>query len=79
MQSKTSIITSNVSSMPEIAGDAALYCNPNEHEDIAKQMITLYKDENLKQQLVTKGVEQANKFTWANTSNLLWSIIEKIG
>ncbi|MFY8090568.1 MAG: glycosyltransferase family 4 protein [Chitinophagaceae bacterium] len=79
MQSKTSIITSNVSSMPEIAGDAALYCNPNEHEDIAKQMITLYKDENLKQQLVAKGVDQANKFTWANTSNLLWSIIEKIG
>lgn len=78
MQSKTSIITSNVSSMPEIAGEAALLCNPNEHEDIAKQMITIYKDETLKQQLITKGVEQAKKFSWQKTSSLLWSLIEEI-
>lgn len=78
MQSKTAVITSNVSSMPEIAGDAALLCNPNEHEDIAKQMLTLYKDENLKQQLITKGVEQASKFTWQKTSNLLWELVEQL-
>lgn len=76
MQSKVPIITSNVSSMPEIAGDAALFCDPNKHEDIAKQMITIYKDENLKGQLITKGVEIVKQYTWENTSNLLWKLVQ---
>ena len=77
MQCEVPVITSDTSSMPEIGGDAALYCDPDNAESIAKQMMQLYKDESLRSSLIGKGKLQASKFSWEHTANLFWESIVK--
>lgn len=71
------IITSDISSMPEIAGDAAITVNPYSVEQIAEAMSNLATDENLRQKLIEKGNARKNLFTWDRTADLLWQTIEK--
>ncbi len=58
------VITSTVSSLPEVAGDAALLANPNDPEEIAGAMITLRKDYKLYNQLVERGLRRVRDFDW---------------
>ena len=60
----TPAIVSNVSSVPEIAGDAALFVNPLRTDEIAEAMSKLATDENLKKELIEKGKKQVEKFNW---------------
>jgi len=60
----TPAIVSNVSSIPEIAGDAALFVNPLDVQDIAKAMTKFAYDENLKNEYREKGKRQLEKFDW---------------
>lgn len=60
----TPAIVSNVSSIPEIAGDAALLVDPNNKQSIADAMLKLAKDENLKNMYREKGKAQVDKFNW---------------
>lgn len=71
------IITSDISSMPEIAGDAAITVNPYSVEQIAEAMSELATDESLRQKLIEKGNARKNLFTWDRTADLLWQTIEK--
>ena len=59
----TPVVTSNVSSMPEVGGEAVLYANPKDVDDIAAKALQLCTDEALRQKLVEKGREQRKKFT----------------
>lgn len=68
MASGTAAITSNVSALPEIAGDAALLVNPNEVEDIAEAMGVIVNNTALRQRLREKGLTQSAKFSWATTT-----------
>jgi glycosyltransferase involved in cell wall biosynthesis len=77
MQCEVPVITSDVSSMPEIGEDAVLYCDPDNADSIAKQMMQLYKDESLRTSLIEKGKLQAAKFSWDYTADLFWESIEK--
>ena len=58
------VITANVSSMPEIGGEAAVYVDPENLEDIEKKLKQLMEDKKLREELVKKGFEQAKKFSW---------------
>lgn len=58
-------ITSNVTSMPEVGGDAVLYVNPSSEEEIAAAMLQLCTDDGLCRSLALKGVERAREFNWA--------------
>ena len=78
MQTQTPIIASNVTSLPEIAGDAALYVNPLNVDEIAQAMLKLYVDKDLQQQLIEKGNLQKQKFSWDKSADLLWKSCEKI-
>jgi len=60
----TPVIASNVSCMPEILGDAPIYFDPYEIEDIAKAMEKISKDEKLREELSKKGLEQVKKYNW---------------
>lgn len=71
------VITSDVSSMPEVAGDAALLCNPFESNSIAEQIKHLVHEPNLSDNLIEKGLIRAQDFSWDKTSELLWESIEK--
>jgi glycosyltransferase involved in cell wall biosynthesis len=58
------VITSNTSSMPEVAGNAAYIIDPFQPQEITEAMITLTKDAGLKKELISKGFDQAEKFSW---------------
>ncbi len=67
------VITSNITSMPEIAGDAALLVDPFDINQIASAMQTITSNEALRQNLVKKGMERAAFFSWEKTAGLLWN------
>lgn len=77
MNSGTPVITSNISSMPEVAGDAALLVSPLSVSDIATAMEKIYTNEALRRALVEKGNVQKQKFSWDKTAELLWRSAEK--
>lgn len=72
MHSEVPIITSDVSSLPEVAGEAALYCNPNSIDEISKAMLKIYENKDLRSNLIEKGKERRQHFSWHTTAELLW-------
>lgn len=72
------VITSNVSSLPEAGGDAALYVDPNNVDDIANKMKTLLEDEEVRNKLVEKGYQQAKKFSWEKTARETLAVLEEV-
>lgn len=60
----TPVITSNVSSLPEVAGDAALTINPYDLDELTNALRRLLDDETLRQTLTTRGLQRAKHFTW---------------
>lgn len=73
----TPVITSNVTSMPEIAGDAALIVDPYKPESIADAMIRIFEDKDLRKTLIEKGDARKGIFTWERSAERLWQCIEK--
>ena len=76
-QSEIPVICSDTTSMPEVAGYAALLVDPFTPEDIANKMHMLFKDETLRKELVAKGSDQKKLFTWERTASLLYDSIMK--
>ncbi len=77
MQAGVPAITSAGSAMQEIAGDGALYADPESYQDIAEKMMLIYKDETLRNNLVEKGLATARAYSWDKTATLMWQSIEK--
>jgi glycosyltransferase involved in cell wall biosynthesis len=63
----TPVITSNISSLPEVAGDAAILINPYNPREITAAMQTIINDSELRKQLSEKGLKRANQFSWEKT------------
>ena len=78
MYSDIPVITSNTTSMPEVAGKAAITVNPNSAKEIKNAMVSLYSDKVLIKELIHKGRLQRKKFTWDLTAQKLWLAIEKV-
>ena len=72
------IITSNVTAMPEIAGDAAILVDPNSPEQLADAMCSLQQNKDLRNALIEKEIVREGLFTWDRTADLLWKTIEKV-
>lgn len=64
----TPVITSSVTSLPEVAGDAALLVNPYNTDELTFALEQLVTDESLRGQLVVKGFKRAQDFTWDKTA-----------
>ena len=77
MNCDTPLITSNVTSMPEVAKDAALLVDPFSIDSIANAMLYLYKVESMRNQLINKGRKRKLDFSWDKTANALWESIER--
>ncbi|HYF12900.1 MAG TPA: glycosyltransferase family 1 protein [Candidatus Paceibacterota bacterium] len=58
------VITSNVSSMAEVVGDAGLLVNPHDLEDISKAMERIYTDAALRERLIERGMVRSKDFSW---------------
>jgi len=76
-QSETAVITSNCSSMPEVAKDAALFSDPRAVDTIAAQMKKISTNEELRNNLIEKGANRAKDFSWEKTAALLWKSMLK--
>ena len=66
------IISGDKTSLPEVAGDAAIYCNPFDVLEIKNQMVILYSDKQLQKQLSINGLERKKVFSWDQTASLVW-------
>jgi glycosyltransferase involved in cell wall biosynthesis len=71
------VITSNVTSMPEVAGDAALLVDPFSVKSIASALSEMAGDEKLRMELIEKGRKRKEIFNWQKTADDLWKAIEK--
>ena len=69
------VITSNISAMPEVAGDAALLVNPESVSEIAAAMQTLIENPDLRQNLIERGRIQRKKFSWDKTAEIIYEKI----
>jgi glycosyltransferase involved in cell wall biosynthesis len=70
----TPVITSNVSSLPEVAGDAALLVNPYNLDELVHALQRLIDDNDLRQQLIERGLERVKQFTWVKAARQLRQI-----
>lgn len=77
MQCGIPVITSTKTSLPEVAGDAAILCDPDDYNAISEQMISL-KKENVKNHYIEKGFLQAKKFNWDLSAIAFWKSIERV-
>jgi len=72
------VITSDTSCMPEIAGGAALLCDPNSPDSIAQRMSDVANSPDNNETLVTQGLKRAEVFSWDITAEKLWRSMEKV-
>lgn len=63
------VVASNTSSIPEVAGDAALLFDPRDQEDMNRIIVGILSSRETKEELKQKGLERAKKFTWESTLN----------
>lgn len=72
------VIVSNVASLPEVCGDAVLYCDPNDSRDIAAKIIKICSDYQLKNVLVINGKTRAKQFTWERSAIETTNILKEV-
>lgn len=72
----TPVVCSNVSSMPEVAGNAAVMFNPSNLTDIRNALYGVMNDENLRMQMRTRGLERAQHMSWRRSADTSWLAYE---
>ncbi len=73
----TPVVTSNVSSLPEVAGEAALLVNPHDTKSISNAMNLIAEDDSLRWQLRELGLKRATNFSWEKTGEETVKVIKK--
>jgi len=74
----TPVITSNISSIPEVCGDAALLVDPNDVDSIAMAMHKVLYSNDMKGQMIRKGLERAKKFSWKMTAEETLAVYKEV-
>lgn len=74
----TPVVTSNVSSLPEVVNDAAVLVNPENVFDIARGLREVLLDENLRADLIRRGYQQTRRFSWAQTARQVLEIYQEV-
>jgi len=72
------VICSNVSSLPEVAGDAALLFDPYDVEHLSHHMISLAKEESLRDKLIALGNERSKYFSWDKGAESVYKILKRL-
>lgn len=73
----TPVITSNLSSLPEVAGDAAILVNPYNTAEITAAMQMIATDSGLRSRLSTQGIARANQFSWEKTGQATAEVLKQ--
>lgn len=72
------VIASKVTSLPEIAGDAAIFASPESPGSIRDSMIRIVREEGLREELIEKGRKRRELFSWDHTALKLWGSIQQV-
>lgn len=78
MAASTPVITTNVSSLPEVGGDAVLYVPPNDESKLSEGLTKLIQDKDLYKKLSEAGPIQARKFQWSKTAEEVLQVYSKL-
>ena len=73
----TPVITSNISSLPEVAGDAAILINPYDTREITAAMQAIINDSELRKQLSEKGLKRARQFSWEKNGKATVEVLKE--
>lgn len=76
MQAGVPVICSDTSSLPEVAGGAALLVNPADPDAIGKELISIYRNEGLRTAFIEKGFQRAVDFNWDDTSAKMYQELQ---
>jgi len=72
------VITANISSLPEVSGDAALLIDPYRWQEIASAMLKLLSDQELVKELAKRSLNQAQRFSWRHTAEKILALFESL-
>lgn len=72
------VVVSHAASLPEVCGDAAVYCDPNDPADIARGIAVVMGNEALRNSMKSRGYQRARGFTWERSAKLLTGIVREI-
>lgn len=75
----TPVVTSNVSSLPEVVGDAGLTIDPTDTEALAKAMSQALQDSRLRQQMIERGLARAAEFSWLRAARQMRQVYQQLG
>ena len=78
MSCKCPVIISDIPVLKELYKDSALYINPNDIQDIKNMIIKLLNDDQLRNDLIQRGLEQSKKYSWKKSANKIISLIKEI-
>ena len=73
------VITSNISSLPEVAGDAAILINPENSDELSDAINKISNNSKYREELIEKGFDNVKKFSWEKTAEQTLSIFEEVG
>jgi len=77
MSCGTPVVVSNVASLPEVCGDAAVYVDPYNVENIAEGIYSLLKNKELQNELIEMGFKRVKNFSWEKTSDKVLHLLER--
>lgn len=69
------VLVSNTSSMPEVCGDAAVYCNPADPRDLARQLSRILDNPSFRKELIERGLLRVKQWTWTQSAHRLGELI----
>ncbi|OGS32363.1 MAG: hypothetical protein A2474_04320 [Elusimicrobia bacterium RIFOXYC2_FULL_34_12] len=72
------VVTSDVFSMPEVAGDAAILINPESIDEISSAIIRIIEDDKFRENLIQKGFKRAKKFNWKKTASETLAVYDSL-
>ena len=72
------VVTSNVSSIPEVVGNAGILVNPSSFEELAQAILKVVKDRELREDLVKKGLKRAKIFSWEKAAKETFIVLERV-
>jgi len=77
MECEVPLITSNISSMPEVAEDAAILVNPHDVNEIVKALLQYFENEDLRKEKIKNGRLQKEKFNWNQSAKIMYDILSQ--
>ncbi|MDQ0206922.1 glycosyltransferase family 4 protein [Alkalicoccobacillus murimartini] len=74
----TPVLVSTAASIPEVCEEGAVYFNPHDDRELSERLVMLLQDESMKREMVKRGKEQVQQFTWSRSAKEHLRIIEEL-